>query len=78
MRPADEAEGMYKRAMAGKEKALGRDHTSTIRMVNSLELLYADQRRMNKAEKLYQHALASSEQAFGSDHTSTLSAVNNR
>ncbi|KAL2042340.1 hypothetical protein N7G274_004829 [Stereocaulon virgatum] len=41
-----EAEEMYRRALDGKEKAWGLDHTSTLtgNTVNNLGLLYADQR----------------------------------
>jgi tetratricopeptide (TPR) repeat protein len=73
----DEAEEMYLRALAGSEKAFGRDHTSTLSTVNNLGLLYVDQGKLDKAEKMYQWALAGLEKAFGRDHTSTLSTVNN-
>jgi tetratricopeptide (TPR) repeat protein len=36
----DEAEQMYQRALQGKEKAWGPDHTSTLDTVNNLGLLY--------------------------------------
>ncbi len=36
------AEKMYTRALGGKEKALRRDHTSTLRTVNNLGNLYRD------------------------------------
>jgi pentatricopeptide repeat protein len=32
----EEAEAMYQRALQGKERALGRDHTSTLDTVNNL------------------------------------------
>ena len=40
---------MFKRALAGKEKVLGPDHTSTLDMVGSLGNLYSSQG--NKAEE---------------------------
>jgi len=52
-----EAEAMYQRALEGKEKALGRDHTSTLRTVNSLSLLYSKQGRLEEAEAMCQRAL---------------------
>ncbi|OQD80677.1 hypothetical protein PENANT_c033G02204, partial [Penicillium antarcticum] len=73
----DIAEEMYQRALAGKEKALGPDHTSTLDTVNKLGNLYSDQGKMKKAEKLYQRALVGRENALGPDHTSTLNTVNN-
>ena len=72
-----EAESMYQRALEGYEKALGRDHTSTLSTVNNLGLLYADQGRLTEAESMYQRALEGKEKALGRDHTSTLDTVNN-
>src|SRR5204863_296994 len=72
-----EAESMYQRALEGYEKALGRDHTSTLNTVNNLGLLYADQGRLTEAESMYQRALEGYEKALGRDHTSTLNTVHN-
>ncbi|KAF2804503.1 uncharacterized protein BDZ99DRAFT_153321 [Mytilinidion resinicola] len=72
-----EAEEMYDRALQGKEKALGAEHTSTLNTVNNLGLLYADQGRLDKAEEMYNRALQGCEKALGAEHTSTLSTVNN-
>ncbi|KAF2728891.1 hypothetical protein EJ04DRAFT_448464 [Polyplosphaeria fusca] len=36
----DDAERMYKRALQGTEKALGRNHPSTLDTVNNLGILY--------------------------------------
>ena len=72
-----EAEAMYQRALEGKEKALGPDHTSTLNTVNNLGLLYAGQGRLKEADAMYQRALEGKEKAFGPDHTSTLDTVNN-
>ena len=63
-------------ALAGKEKALGPDHTSTLDTVNNLGLLYADQGKLGEAERMCQRALAGNEKALGPDHTSTLDTVN--
>ncbi|KAJ5642527.1 hypothetical protein N7490_006527 [Penicillium lividum] len=72
-----EAEEMYQRALAGYEKALGPDHTSTLDTVNNLGSLYSDQGKPKEAEEMYQRALAGYEKALGPDHTSTLNTVNN-
>ena len=71
------AEEMYIRALRGKEKAWGVEHTSTLETVNNLGLLYADQGKMAEAEKMYIRALRGKEKALGVDHTSTLDTVNN-
>ena len=52
-----EAEKMYQRALEGKEKALGQDHTSTLNIVNNLGNLYKSQGRLGEAERMYQRAL---------------------
>ncbi|KAK1625431.1 hypothetical protein BDP81DRAFT_463949 [Colletotrichum phormii] len=47
-----EAEAMYERALQGKEKALGPDHTSTLSTVNNLGIFYSDQGRLKEAEAI--------------------------
>ncbi|RYO22811.1 hypothetical protein AA0113_g12754 [Alternaria arborescens] len=73
----DKAEEMFKRALQGKEKALRRDHTSTLDTVNNLGVLYKNQGKLDKAEEMYERALQGCEKALGRDHTSTLDTVNN-
>ena len=68
---------MYRRALAGYEKALGPDHTSTLSTVNNLGTLYVTKASWIEAEKMYRRALAGKEKALGPDHTSTLNTVNN-
>jgi tetratricopeptide (TPR) repeat protein len=68
----DKAEEMYERALAGKEKALGRYHTSTLDTVNNLGSLYKNQGKLDKAEEMYKWALEGCEKALGRDHMSTL------
>ncbi|KAK9485193.1 hypothetical protein V1527DRAFT_452484 [Lipomyces starkeyi] len=67
-----EAEEMCERALAGREKALGPDHTSTLVSVHNLGNLYSDQGKLKEAEEMYERALAGREKALGPDHTSTL------
>ncbi|CAI9635625.1 unnamed protein product [Alternaria burnsii] len=73
----DKAEEMYQRALQGKEKALGRDHTSTLGTVNNLGILYRRQGKLDEAEEMYQRALQGREKVLGRDHTSTLDTANN-
>ncbi|PZC89039.1 TadD, Flp pilus assembly protein TadD, contains TPR repeat protein [Pyrenophora tritici-repentis] len=67
---------MYQRALKGKEKAWGLEHTSTLSTVNNLGLLYVDLGRLDEAEKMYQRALQGYEKAWGLEHTSTLNTLN--
>ena len=72
-----DAERMLNSALAGKEKALGPDHTSTLATVNNLANLYLNQGRLSDAERMYNRALARKGKALGPDHISTLNTVNN-
>jgi tetratricopeptide (TPR) repeat protein len=53
-----EAVKMQQRALAGYEKALGLEHTSTLDTVNNLGGLYRDQGKLDEAEKMYTRVLA--------------------
>ncbi|KAJ5536988.1 Pfs NB-ARC and TPR domain protein [Penicillium frequentans] len=48
-----EAEEIYQRALAGREKALSPDHTSTLDTINNLSILYSDQGKLKEAEEMY-------------------------
>jgi tetratricopeptide (TPR) repeat protein len=63
-----EAEPLYRRALAIREKALGPDHPNTAESLNNLAGLYRSQGRYAEAEPLYRRALAICEQALGPDH----------
>ncbi|KAJ5641444.1 hypothetical protein N7490_005444 [Penicillium lividum] len=71
------AEQIYKRALAGKETALGPNHSSTLDTVDDLGNLYGRQGKLDEAEQMYKRALAGKEKALGPDHISTLGTVNN-
>jgi tetratricopeptide (TPR) repeat protein len=72
-----EAEAMYKRALAGREEALGAEHTDTLLTVNNLGVLYAAQGELAEAETMYNRALAGYEKALGAEHMDTLMTINN-
>ena len=69
-----EAEDMFVRALAGYEKALGPEHTSTLRTVNNLGNLYSDQGKLREAEDMFVRALAGYEKALGPEHANTIKA----
>ena len=69
------AEQMYERALAGKEEALGAEHSSTLDTLNNLGILYRDQGKLEEAEQMYQQALTGYEKALAAEHTSTLITV---
>lgn len=66
-----EAEQMYQRALQGKEKAWGPEHTSTLHTVNNLGLLYKNQGKLVEAEQMYQRALQGYEKAIGPNNIIT-------
>jgi tetratricopeptide (TPR) repeat protein len=72
-----EAEPLYQRALAIREKALGPEHLHTARSLNNLALLYKSQGRDAEAEPLYQRSLAIREKALGPDHPNTSISLNN-
>ena len=59
---------MYQRALQGKEKAQGLDHTSTLDTVSNFAAFYAEQGKLHEAEKMYQRALQGYEKAFGLEY----------
>jgi tetratricopeptide (TPR) repeat protein len=72
----DEAEKMYQRALEGKEKALGPEHTSTLETVGNLGILYQNQGKLDEAEKMYQRALEGQEKALGANVERFIPALN--
>ncbi|KAL4860407.1 hypothetical protein BDV12DRAFT_181626 [Aspergillus spectabilis] len=62
---------MYDQALAGYEKVLGPDHTSTLDTVHNLGLLYSDHGELKEAEEMYQRALIGYERVLGPDHSRT-------
>ncbi|KAF2022503.1 hypothetical protein EK21DRAFT_83219 [Setomelanomma holmii] len=64
----DKVKEMYGWALEGKEKALGRDHTSILGTVKNLSLLDADQGKLDKAKEIHGRALEGYKKRFGSDH----------
>ena len=61
-----DAEPLYKRALAIREKALGPDHPDVAQSLNNLADLYTAQGRYTDAEPLYKRALASTPKQKGS------------
>lgn len=66
-----EAEPLYRRALATRERVLGAEHPSTLKSVNNVAGLYESQRRYADAEQLYQRAVSAAERVLGHDHPAT-------
>ena len=72
-----EAEPLYQRALAIREKMLGAEHLLTASSLNNLAALYESQGKYEQAEPLYQRALAICEKELGADHPDTATSLNN-
>jgi tetratricopeptide (TPR) repeat protein len=66
-----EAEGLYKRALVIREKALGANHRDVGHTLNNLANLYLTQGKYSEAEGLYERALIIREKALGATHPTT-------
>ena len=72
-----EAEPLYRRSLAIREKALGPEHPDVGTALNNLALLYQAQGRYAEAEPLYRRSLAIREKALGPEHPDVGTALNN-
>jgi tetratricopeptide (TPR) repeat protein len=72
-----DAEPLYRRSLAIREKALGPAHREVATALNNLAELHRNQGKYAKAEPLYQRALMIWEQALGPDHPNVATSLNN-
>jgi hypothetical protein len=70
-----EAVELHRRALAGWEKVLGKEHPSTLASVNNLATVLRAQGDHKAAGELYRRALAGCEKVPGKEHPSTLTSV---
>jgi CHAT domain-containing protein/Tfp pilus assembly protein PilF len=71
-----EAEALFKRVVAIREKALGPRHPQVAETLNDLGLVYRSQGRYGEAEANYSRALAIREKALGVGHADTAATLN--
>jgi CHAT domain-containing protein/Tfp pilus assembly protein PilF len=72
-----EAEPLYKRALAIREKVLGPDHPDVATSLNNLAALYYIEERYADVELLYERSLAIREKALGPDHPNVAISLSN-
>ncbi|HEY6252399.1 MAG TPA: tetratricopeptide repeat protein [Candidatus Angelobacter sp.] len=72
-----EAESLYRRALAIREKVLGPEHPDTALSLNNLATLYDDQGKYEEAAPLHRRSLAIREKVLGPEHPHTALSLNN-
>jgi tetratricopeptide (TPR) repeat protein len=72
-----DAEPLYQRALALREKLLGPEHPHVATSLNNLASLYHAQGKYAQAESLCQRALALWEKLLGPDHPEVATSLNN-
>ena len=72
-----EAEPLYRRALAIREKTLGADHPQVATGLNNLASLLDATNRRAEAEPLHRRALAIWEKSLGPDHPQVATGLNN-
>jgi tetratricopeptide (TPR) repeat protein len=72
-----EAEPLFKRALAIREQALGRDHPDVGQSLNNLATLYDKLDRHADSEPLFKRALVVYEKAAGPEHPAVATLLNN-
>jgi len=70
-----EAETLYRRALAGREKSLGLGHPDTVRSVISLREFLSSQRDAEEREALFRRTLEVQEKILGIEHPFTMYSV---
>lgn len=73
----EEAESLHRRALEGREKALGFEHPHTLSSVNNLGVLLQDQGKDEEAEAMYRRALEAYQKTLGPEHPDTLACRKN-
>ncbi|KAK3613652.1 hypothetical protein LTR56_027755 [Elasticomyces elasticus] len=71
------AEEMNRRALKGREKALGPEHPDTLKSVSKMATVLLSQGKYEAAEEMNRQALKGREKALGLEHHDTLTSVSN-
>jgi len=72
-----DAEPLYERAVAIREKTLGAEHPDVANSLNNMAALYSKQGQYAKAEPLFERALAILERALGPEHPNVMTCLGN-
>ena len=72
-----EAEPLYKRSLAIRERILGPEHPDVAQSLNNIALLYHTQGKYAEAEPIYQRSLAIWDKALGPEHPHVAQSLEN-
>lgn len=72
-----QAEALFHRALAIRERVLGAEHFGLVQNINNLAALHYARNELDQAEPLFQRALAISEQHLGESHPDVAVTLNN-
>jgi len=73
----DQAEALFHRALAIRERVLGPEHFGLVQNINNLAALHYARNELDQAEPLFQRALAISQQHLGESHPDVAVTLNN-
>jgi tetratricopeptide (TPR) repeat protein len=73
----DDAQSLFLKSLAIRERAFGQDHPDVATSLNNLALLYHSQGRLSEAEPLYKKALMIYEKVLGRNHPNAAITLNN-
>lgn len=71
----DQAEQLFKRVLAIREKTLGLENIDTVKSLDTLVKFYLRRDKCNEAEPLCKQVLAIREKTLGSEHSDTMEAM---
>ena len=72
----DQAESLYRRVSAARERVLGAEHPDTLNSRNNLAIVLSDQGKLAEAEAEHRAVLAIRERVLGAEQADTLSSRN--
>jgi len=73
----EQAEALFHRALAIRERVLGPEHFGLVQNINNLAALHYARNELDQAEPLFQRALAISQQHLGESHPDVAVTLNN-
>ncbi|MFX5983772.1 tetratricopeptide repeat protein, partial [Acinetobacter baumannii] len=73
----DDAEKIYKRMLASKERSIGRQNPQIVSALSNLAMVYQAQHKFAQSESLYKEVVAICEKSYPPDHPEVVAAIYN-